>query len=109
MLRPGSGFFLLADALGHEQRGPALGHAFGSDGHLAHVVPAGKLEHDVGHHLLENGAQTAGAILEEMMTDIMFELPSRDDVREVAITAECVTEGRAPLLVTERVRQKKEA
>src|SRR6266850_2232466 len=46
------------------------------------------------------GARGLRAILEEMMTDIMFELPSRDDVREVAITAECVTSGRAPLLVT---------
>src|SRR6266513_131350 len=55
------------------------------------------------------GARGLRAILEEMMTDIMFELPSRDDVREVAITAECVTEGRAPLLVTERVRPKTEA
>src|SRR6266699_1227302 len=55
------------------------------------------------------GARGLRAILEEMMTEIMFELPSRDDVREVAITAECVTEGRQPLLVTERVRQKKEA
>src|SRR5213595_803152 len=55
------------------------------------------------------GARGLRAILEEMMTDIMFELPSRDDVREVAITSECVTEGRPPLLVTERVRQKKEA
>src|SRR6267142_2047789 len=55
------------------------------------------------------GARGLRAILEEMMTDIMFELPSRDDVREVAITAECVTSGRAPLLVTERPRQKKEA
>ncbi len=55
------------------------------------------------------GARGLRAILEEMMTDIMFELPSRDDVREVAITAECVTAGRAPLLVTERPRQKKEA
>src|ERR671925_615074 len=53
------------------------------------------------------GARGLRAILEEMMTDIMFDLPSRDDVREVAITAECVTEGRQPLLVTERVRQKK--
>src|SRR3989475_681486 len=51
------------------------------------------------------GARGLRAILEEMMTDIMFDLPSRDDVREVAITAECVTEGRPPLLVTERVRQ----
>src|SRR5260370_650838 len=55
------------------------------------------------------GARGLRAILEEVMTDIMFELPSRDDVREVAITAECVTSGRAPLLVTERPRQKKEA
>ncbi|MGH7567723.1 MAG: ATP-dependent Clp protease ATP-binding subunit ClpX [Gemmatimonadales bacterium] len=55
------------------------------------------------------GARGLRAILEEMMTEIMFELPSRDDVREVAITAECVTEGRPPLLVTERPRQKKEA
>src|SRR6266481_3770134 len=55
------------------------------------------------------GARGLRAILEELMTEIMFELPSRDDVREVAITAECVTAGRAPLLVTERPRQKKEA
>jgi len=55
------------------------------------------------------GARGLRAILEEMMTDIMFDLPSRDDIREVAITAECVTEGRPPLLVTERPRQKKEA
>jgi ATP-dependent Clp protease ATP-binding subunit ClpX len=55
------------------------------------------------------GARGLRAILEEMMTDIMFDLPSRDDVREVALTAECVTAGRPPLLVTERVRQKKEA
>ncbi len=55
------------------------------------------------------GARGLRAILEEMMTEIMFELPSRDDVREVAITAECVTEARPPLLVTERPRQKKEA
>jgi ATP-dependent Clp protease ATP-binding subunit ClpX len=55
------------------------------------------------------GARGLRAILEDMMTDIMFELPSRDDVREVAITAETVTEGRPPLLVTERPRHKKEA
>jgi ATP-dependent protease Clp ATPase subunit len=39
----------------------------------------------------------------------MFELPTRDDVREVVLTKEAVTEGRPPLLVTERVRAKKEA
>ena len=55
------------------------------------------------------GARGLRAILEESMTDIMFELPSRDDVREVVLTRECVTEGRPPLLVTERTRKKKEA
>jgi ATP-dependent Clp protease ATP-binding subunit ClpX len=55
------------------------------------------------------GARGLRAILEEIMTEIMFDIPSREDVREVAITAECVTEGRSPLLVTERARQKKEA
>jgi len=55
------------------------------------------------------GARGLRAILENVMTDIMFDLPSRDDVREIVITNECITEGRAPLIVTERARVKKEA
>jgi len=55
------------------------------------------------------GARGLRAILEEVMTDIMFDLPSRDDVREVVITKECITEGRPPLMVTARARAKKGA
>jgi ATP-dependent Clp protease ATP-binding subunit ClpX len=55
------------------------------------------------------GARGLRAILETMMTDIMFELPDREDVREVVITPECVTDGKPPLIVTERAKQKKEA
>ncbi len=55
------------------------------------------------------GARGLRAILEDMMTEIMFELPSREDVREVVVTPESVTDGRQPLIVTERARQKKEA
>ena len=73
-------------------------------------------EHDalvaVAHRALERGAGARGlrAILERVMTDIMFELPGRDDVTEVVITRECITEARQPLLVTEpRQRAKKEA
>jgi ATP-dependent Clp protease ATP-binding subunit ClpX len=55
------------------------------------------------------GARGLRAILESMMTDIMFELPAREDVVEVVITKECVTENLAPLVVTERARQKREA
>ena len=55
------------------------------------------------------GARGLRAILEAMMTDIMFELPARDDVREIVITKESVLNDRPPLLVTEQVRAKKEA
>jgi len=55
------------------------------------------------------GARGLRAILEEVMTEIMFDLPSRDDVREVVITKECITEGREPLMVTARARAKKGA
>ncbi len=55
------------------------------------------------------GARGLRSILEDVMTDVMFDLPSRDDVREVVITKECITERRPPLIVTERARVKKEA
>jgi ATP-dependent Clp protease ATP-binding subunit ClpX len=55
-----------------------------------------------------SGARGLRAILERVMTDIMFDLPGRGDVSEVAVTRECITDGRQPLLVTER-RAKKEA
>ncbi len=55
------------------------------------------------------GARGLRSILETIMTDIMFDLPTRDDVREVIITREAVTEGTQPLIVTERPRAKREA
>jgi ATP-dependent Clp protease ATP-binding subunit ClpX len=55
------------------------------------------------------GARGLRSILETMMTDIMFDLPNREDVREIVITKEAITEGIAPLIVTERARTKREA
>jgi ATP-dependent Clp protease ATP-binding subunit ClpX len=55
------------------------------------------------------GARGLRAILETVMTDIMYELPSRDDVTEVVITPESINEGSTPLIVTERPRAKREA
>ena len=52
------------------------------------------------------GARGLRAILEGPMTSIMFDLPTRDDVREVVITKECITEERPPLVVTERPTRK---
>jgi ATP-dependent Clp protease ATP-binding subunit ClpX len=55
------------------------------------------------------GARGLRAILETMMTDIMFDLPNREDVREIVITKEAICEGTSPLIVTERARTKREA
>jgi ATP-dependent Clp protease ATP-binding subunit ClpX len=52
------------------------------------------------------GARGLRAIVEETMTDIMFDLPTRDDVREVVITKECITEHRPPLIVTAQPTKK---
>ncbi len=65
----------------------------------------------VAHKALKRGTGARGlrAILETMMTDIMFDLPGRDDVREVVITPEAVNEGQTPMIITERARTKREA
>jgi ATP-dependent Clp protease ATP-binding subunit ClpX len=55
------------------------------------------------------GARGLRAILENVMTDIMFDLPTRDDVCEVVITPESITDARPPLVVTERPRAVREA
>ncbi|HEX6058324.1 MAG TPA: ATP-dependent Clp protease ATP-binding subunit ClpX [Gemmatimonadaceae bacterium] len=55
------------------------------------------------------GARGLRAILEEILTDIMFELPAREDVTEVRITESSVVNGTAPLLEISPKRQKKEA
>jgi len=56
-----------------------------------------------------SGARGLRAIIEELMLDIMFELPSRQDVREVVITKECVDDDSSPILIIEPEAQRKEA
>jgi ATP-dependent Clp protease ATP-binding subunit ClpX len=67
--------------------------------------------HAVAQKALKRGTGARGlrSILETMMTDIMFDLPNRDDVREIVVTKEAITEGVSPLVVTERARTKREA
>ena len=45
------------------------------------------------------GARGLRSIIEEIMTDIMFEIPSDSDVTECIIHGECVTNGAQPELV----------
>ncbi|HEX5438120.1 MAG TPA: ATP-dependent Clp protease ATP-binding subunit ClpX [Gemmatimonadaceae bacterium] len=55
------------------------------------------------------GARGLRAILEELMTDVMFDIPSREDITEVKITESCILNGTPPLLEISPKRQKKEA
>ena len=48
------------------------------------------------------GARGLRMILEELMLDMMFQLPSQNDVKEVVITKEVVDEGSSPLVVMEK-------
>jgi ATP-dependent Clp protease ATP-binding subunit ClpX len=65
----------------------------------------------VARRALERGTGARGlrAVLEETMRDVMFDVPSRDDVREVVITPECVLNHIPPLLVLRPETRKREA
>jgi ATP-dependent Clp protease ATP-binding subunit ClpX len=45
------------------------------------------------------GARGLRAVVEGIMRDVMFDIPSRTDIREVVVTAESVDKGVAPLLL----------
>ena len=55
------------------------------------------------------GARGLRSVLEDVMRDVMFEVPSRTDVREVVVTADCIDQALPPLLVLHPETQKKEA
>jgi ATP-dependent Clp protease ATP-binding subunit ClpX len=55
------------------------------------------------------GARGLRAVLERVMTNIMFELPSREDVREVVITEETINDDKDPLLILEPEPKRREA
>ena len=51
----------------------------------------------------ETGARGLRSILEEVLLDVQFELPSRRDVRKCVVTKETIEKGQKPTLVTEAV------
>ena len=65
----------------------------------------------ISRKALERGTGARGlrSIIESIMRDLMFEIPSRTDVSEVVITSECVEQGTAPLLLLNAEEQKLEA
>ena len=50
----------------------------------------------------KSGARGLRAILESAMLDMMYELPSRDDVEECVVNEEVIEQGSDPLLVFKR-------
>lgn len=48
----------------------------------------------------KTGARGLRAIIESIMLDVMFDLPSRDDVTKCSITKETVLDNVAPKLTT---------
>jgi ATP-dependent Clp protease ATP-binding subunit ClpX len=55
------------------------------------------------------GARGLRAILEEILTEVMFDLPTREDVEEVKVIESSVLHGAPPLLEISPQRKKKEA
>ena len=55
------------------------------------------------------GARGLRAVMERIMRDVMFDLPSRNDVREVVVTPDCATGKVPPLLVLRPEARRKEA
>ena len=66
---------------------------------------------EIARQTLERGTGARGlrAVLERIMRDAMFELPSRSDVRELVVTPECARGRVPPLLVLRPEAQRKEA
>ena len=50
----------------------------------------------------KSGARGLRAIMESLMLDIMYEIPSRKDIKEVIINKDVVAQGSKPLLVASR-------
>lgn len=48
----------------------------------------------------KTGARSLKGIIEDVMLDVMFELPKSDEPRKVIVTEECINEGAAPKVVS---------
>ena len=55
------------------------------------------------------GARGLRAILEEILGPVMFDVPDADDVAEVVISEECVTDGAEPTTISTSESEKESA
>jgi ATP-dependent Clp protease ATP-binding subunit ClpX len=52
----------------------------------------------------KTGARGLRTIIEEVLLEVMYEIPSRGDVKKCVINADCITQGRPPLLLNRNER-----
>jgi ATP-dependent Clp protease ATP-binding subunit ClpX len=57
----------------------------------------------------KTGARALRSIIEKIMLDVMYEVPSERNVSACRITRECVEEGRLPILVRRAEGEQKSA
>ena len=48
---------------------------------------------------LKTGARGLRTIIESVMTDVMYQIPSEENISEVIITKDCITEKAQPKLI----------
>ncbi len=53
----------------------------------------------------ESGARGLRAILEEAMLDIMYDVPTKNGIKEVVLNEDVITKGDTPLIVYEKDHQ----
>ena len=74
------------------------------DSGLFHPEPAGSPEdnYSIADKALERetGARGLRSIIEEVLLEVQFELPSRRDVRKCVVTRDTIDKGISPTLVT---------
>lgn len=51
---------------------------------------------------LKTGARGLRTIIEGVMTDVMYKIPSEKEIKEVIVTKECIEKGTQPLIVYEQ-------
>ena len=74
---------------------------FALDGVELIVEPGAMIE--VAHEAMKRktGARALRAIIEQLMMDVMYEVPSNLDIKRVVLPAGCVNDSRHPILMTE--------
>jgi ATP-dependent Clp protease ATP-binding subunit ClpX len=54
----------------------------------------------------KTGARALRSVFEKAMLDIMYDIPSRDEVAEVVVTADCITDNAPPRTITHAEKKK---